>query len=249
MATKKKTEKKTEKKTGDKANEKKILTPKQAQIKVGSLFKGLDNEVAKIQTGMKTITGLKSQISSLALGLANVAVTATAAVKAAKTAKPVAAKPAKTEAKPAKKAAVKAAKPAKAAKEPKAAKPAKAAKEPKAAKAAKPAKEPKAANIEKAPVPNRPTTRDAIKEILTEAGEFLPVVEARDRIVAKYGYISRQSVYQAAKKDKDVVVIDGKLGLAGFAKPAETTETTEDDNAEEALVTKIAQSQSTSAMA
>jgi hypothetical protein len=244
------TKKKTEKKTGDKANEKKILTPKQAQIKVGSLFKGLDNEVAKIQTGMKTITGLKSQISSLALGLANVAVTATAAVKAAKTAKPVAAKPVKTEAKPAKKAAAKAAKPAK---EPKAAKPAKAAKEPKAAvKAAKPAKEPKAANIEKAPVPNRPTTRDAIKEILTEAGEFLPVVEARDRIVAKYGYISRQSVYQAAKKDKDVVVIDGKLGLAGFAKPAETTETTEtteDDNAGEALVTKIAQSQSTSAMA
>jgi|WetSurMetagenome_2_1015567.scaffolds.fasta_scaffold62996_2 hypothetical protein len=213
------TKKKTEKKTGDKANEKKILTPKQAQIKVGSLFKGLDNEVAKIQTGMKTITGLKSQISSLALGLANVAVTATAAVKAAKTAKPVPAKPAAK----AVKAAAKPAKPA--------------------AKPAKPAK------IEKAPVPNRPTTRDAIKETLTEAGEFLSVVEVRDRIVAKYGYISRQVAYQAAKKDKDIIVIDGKLGLASFAKPVESTEATEDDTAEEALVTKIAQSQSTSTMA
>ena len=239
MATKKKTEKKTDGKTG----EKKVLTPKQAQIKVSSLFRGLDNEVTKIQTGMKTIHGLKSQISNLALGLANVAVTATAAAKAAKTAKPAAAKPAKATAKPVKKAAAKPAKAvAKPAKEPKAAKPA-------TAKAAKPAK---AANIEKAPVPNRPTTRDAIKEILTEAGKFLPVIEVRDLIVAKYGYISRQSVYQAAKKDKDVIVIDGKLGLAGFAKPtetAETTETTEDDNAEEALVNKIAQSQATSAMA
>ncbi|MFA5202884.1 MAG: hypothetical protein WC708_00510 [Lentisphaeria bacterium] len=248
MATKKKTEKKTDGKTG----EKKVLTPKQAQIKVSSLFRGLDNEVTKIQTGMKTIHGLKSQISNLALGLANVAVTATAAAKAAKTAKPAAAKPAKATAKPVKKAAAKPAKAvAKPAKEPKAAKP---AKEPKAAKpaTAKAAKPAKAANIEKAPVPNRPTTRDAIKEILTEAGKFLPVIEVRDLIVAKYGYISRQSVYQAAKKDKDVIVIDGKLGLAGFAKPtetAETTETTEDDNAEEALVNKIAQSQATSAMA
>ena len=238
----------TKKKTSDKTNEKKILTPKQAQIKVGSLFKGLDNEVAKLQTGMKTITGLKSQISSLALGLANVAVSATAAAKAAKTAKPAPVKAVKAEAKPAK-AAKKAAniKPAKAAKPAKATKKAE-AKPAKAAKKAE-AKPTKAASIEKAPVPNRPTTRDAIKEILTEAGEFLPVVEARDRIVAKYGYISRQSVYQAAKKDKDVVVIDGKLGLAGFTKPTETTEATEDDNAEEALVTKIAQSQSTSAMA
>lgn len=239
----------TKKKTDDKTNEKKILTPKQAQIKVSSLFKGLDNEVARIQTGMKAITGIKSQISSIALGLANVAVTATAAVKAAKTAKPVAAKPAKVVAKPVKKVV---AKPAKAAakpvKEPKAAKPA-AAKPAKPAKMAKPAN---AASIEKAPVPNRPTTRDAIKEILTEAGKFLLVIEVRDLIVAKYGYISHQSVYQAAKKDKDVIVIDGKLGLAGFAKPVETTtgtaETTE-DTAEEALVNKIAQSQATSAMA
>jgi hypothetical protein len=148
------------------------VTPKQAQIKIASLLKGIDNSVIASNKHTKIINDNTKQVKTLIASISN--------------AKPVATKPA--------------AKPAKPAKKPAAAKP---------TVVKKPAKPVITKPVESKPVPagktvaveGRPILKDAIKEILVANGsKAMVAAEIYKQTTAKYGYWSRQSLYNALEK-------------------------------------------------
>jgi hypothetical protein len=164
------------------------VTPKQAQIKIASLLKGIDNSVVASNKHAKIINDNTKQVKTLLSSISN-----------AKPVKPVAAKPVK-----------KPAKPAKPAKKPVAAKPVKKpAKKPTKPVVAKPVKPVASKPVESKPVPagktaavaGRPILKDAIKEILVaNNNKAMPAAEIYKQTTAKYGYWSRQSLYNALEK-------------------------------------------------
>jgi hypothetical protein len=159
------------------------LTPKQANIKATSLIRGIDNSVARIRKETASIADATSQLKKTVLPALS-----------------------NTEAKakaPAKKAKEKAKAPAKKAKAP-----AKKAKEKKT-----PAQSPsKAAQKAKPPVEGRPTIKEAIQETIGAQGPISPA-DLWKKVVEKYGYWSRQSLYNALKDTKLFKKADGVVGL------------------------------------
>lgn len=172
------------------------ITPKQAQIKLNSLLKGLDNSALVLNKHKEQITKSVKEISVLVTGLAN---PKTAKAKTVKPVKPAKVKAAKT-AKVAKVAKVKAVKPAKVAKVAKPEKPAKVVKE--AAPVEAVAKPTKPAKTNPPPVAGRPILKEAIKGIIADAKKPLPASDIWHRAVEKYGYWSRQSCYNALDDSK-----------------------------------------------
>jgi len=179
----------------------KAMTPKQMAIKANSLLKGIDNSVAAIQKHRTSIVQNAGELAGLLSGLSNAASTPVKAAPVKKATAPVK----KAEKAPAKKAEKKT--------------PAKAKAKAKATKAgasqAKPAGQ-------KAPVPNRPTVKEAISETITKGG---PDSRASlyHKVTDKYGYWSRQSFYNAIKDKKAFKEIDGKVHNVQ-ASPAKTTD-------------------------
>lgn len=169
-----------------------IATPKQAQIKIASLLKGIDNSVIASNKHAKIINDNTKQVKTLCIGLLQ---NISNGLKRSEAAKPTV-KPAKSVAKPAKKPAV-----AKPAKKP-VAKPAKAANVVAKPDTTKPLENKPVASTGKPPaVEGRPILKDAIKEILLAGGgAAMPANKIYNEAVAKYGYWSRQSCYNALDK-------------------------------------------------
>ena len=174
----------------------KPLTERQAQIKGASLLRGIDNSVARIRKETASIAEASEQLKVTVMpALSNRAGKESAPKKAAP-AKPKVKKAAPAKAK--KPAPVKQAAPAKAKKPA----PAKAKKPAKAAQKAKPVQTPsKAAQKAKPPVEGRPTIKEAIAEVI-KAGGSQSAADLWKSCVAKYGYWSRQSLYNALKDAK-----------------------------------------------
>ena len=148
-----------------KTKTKKALTPRQAEIKLGKILRGVDNSVAQIEKHSENIKGLVPEAQQILAGLAN----------------PPEAKAApKPKAKPAPQAKAK----------PKA----KAKDKPKTNKA-------KADNMKK-PVDGRPPLKQAMQEVLNGDGEGMAASDIWKQVTAKYGYWSRQSLYNALKDAK-----------------------------------------------
>lgn len=224
-----------------KANVKKAPTPKQAQAKIGTLLKGIDNSVVVIEKHQQNTKQSVAEIKKLITGLNSQP--ATKPAKAQKPAKaPKAPKPAKPtkEAKASAKMAAKHPAPKvalKPAKTPKEAKPAKA---PKPAKAAKPAK----AEADKGPVSGRPGLKDVLHELIHEAnGEAVSAASLYRDAVAKWGYWSRQSLYNALKDTKSFK----KQGV-GFVNVKNGSTPKVSDSEAESFVDKAASQPETSAL-
>jgi outer membrane biosynthesis protein TonB len=161
------------------------VTPRQAEIKISSLLKGIDNSVLVVEKHRDLIAKSAKEMRTLVSGLSNAATSLAATVKTVE----------------AKAKATKVVKPTKVKPEPKAAKP---KAEPKAPKVkpepkAKPEPKVKAAKLEKVePKPavvGRPTAKEAACEMIGTG--VLPAAEVYKNAVAKYGYWSRQSFYNA----------------------------------------------------
>jgi hypothetical protein len=190
----------------------KALTQKQAEIKGTSLIRGIDNSVARIRKETASIADATSQFKRVVLpALSN------AAKKDKKDKKDKI--PAKAVATGLDKAVAKAvAKAAKAAKKDKAVakkdKPVAKKAKPVAKKAKPTAQSPsKAAQQAKPPVDGRPTIKEAIKEMIKEHGP-ISAADLWKKAVDKYGYWSRQSLYNALKDAKLFSKKDGVITLA-----------------------------------
>jgi len=164
----------------------KPLTPKQAEIKVGSLIRGIDNFVTRIKKDTALVVDAMLEFKQVLPALSNT----TKAAKVEKTSAKVektSAKVEKTSAKVEKTSA----------------------KPPKKEKAASPLK---AARKAKPPVKERPTIKEAIQEMLKTHGS-LPPADLWKKTVDKYGYWSRQSLYNALKDDNLFKKSDGVISL------------------------------------
>lgn len=163
-------------------NTNKTPTAKQAQVKIATLLRGIDNSSQTIAKNQDVIRKNVQEVKKLAQGLGSQEKTVPASKKpAAKKAAPAAKK----------KAAKKSASAAKKA-------PAKASKAPSNGL-------PKAPKVDgkKAPVDGRPPLKDALKDLISKAGGQ-PVSQAAlyKQATDKWGYWSRQSLYVAMKDEK-----------------------------------------------
>jgi hypothetical protein len=150
------------KKTKTKA---KPLTPKQAEIKINKILRGVDNSAAQLEKHTKNIQESMPVVRELLSGLTN------------------------PPEKPAPKAAPKKPAPKKADNK----------KTPKAkAKPASKKADGKKSNDVKKPVAGRPALKQAIQEVFNGNGA-MAASEIWKAVTAKYGYWSRQSLYNALK--------------------------------------------------
>ena len=171
-------------------------TPKQAIARINSLLKGIDNSVIAINKQKAVLTDAVKEMKGLMGGLSN--------VQTAKVEKSAPAPKPESKSKPATKkpAAKKPAAKKPAAKKP-AAKAAKAAKKPAPeAKKSAPAKPAKAASSsEKKTVEGRPLLKDAVKQILADKNQ-MSAADIWKKATSKWGYWSRQSLYNVLKDEK-----------------------------------------------
>ena len=161
-------------------------TPKQAIARINSLLKGIDNSVIAINKQKAVLTDAVKEMKGLMGGLSN--------VQTAKVEKSAPAPKPESKSKPAtKKPAAKkpAAKAAKAAKKP--------APEAKKSAPAKPAKA--ASSSEKKTVEGRPLLKDAVKQILADKNQ-MSAADIWKKATSKWGYWSRQSLYNVLKDEK-----------------------------------------------
>ena len=159
---------------------KKPLTRRQAEIKAAQLIRGIDNSVARIKKETARITSSASELKKRVIP----ALSKVEEPKKA-TSKKAAKKDPAPKAKAAKKAAPKKSAPAK--KNGKA--PAKSVKAVKAVKM-------------KDPVAGRPTIKEACTVAIKEAGGKMGAADLYKTVTGKYGYWSRQSLYNALKDKK-----------------------------------------------
>jgi len=167
--------------------------------KIGKLLRGIDNETLaikqaqdKLNVRVKAVQDNARTVQTLIGGISNAALAAPSKPVPAKAVKPA-----------------KAAKPAKPAKVAKPAKPAKVAKPAKPAKVAKPVKV-KAEKLVKAakasdktpPTSDRPSLKKVISEIIAKSGKPMGTADIYKAACQKYGYWSRQSLYNALKDIK-----------------------------------------------
>ncbi len=174
------------------------LTPKQADIKAASLIRGIDNSVARIKKEAASIADAAKQLKKSVLpALSNPKAKASAKIPAKKASVRIPAKKASAKAS-AKKASAKAS----------------AKKAPAKASAKKaPAQSPsKAAQKAKPPVKGRPTIKEAIQETIRTSDGSSPA-ELWKKVVGRYGYWSRQSLYNALKDVKLFKKVGGKIEL------------------------------------
>ena len=169
----------------------KPLTPKQAKIKAVSLLRGMDNSVARVKKEAASMADAASQLKKVLPALSNV-------MKPAVNAAPKKSAPKKSA--PKKSAPKKVCNPQKSAPKKGATKKSAAQNPSKAAQNAKP------------PVEGRPTIKEAIQEVVQENGA-IPPADLWKKCVEKYGYWSRQSLYNALKDTKLFRKTKGKIEL------------------------------------
>ncbi len=204
------------------------LSPKQAQVKITTLLKGIDNSSITIRKHQDLMTESVRKVQDLIPAIA--AVPAQKPVPAAKPAKVPAAKPAK---------------PAKPAKEPTPAAKKSAVVKPAAKSVAKPA-------VKVATTDNRPPFKQVISEIITKNGgplEANEIFKAAENKAATGGYDgwSRQSLYMALKDTKKFAKTEGGYGLAAVAPSRDAIVSTGDEDAE-AFINSVEKNQEVSAV-
>jgi hypothetical protein len=231
--------------------------------KIGKLLRGIDNETfaikkdhSKLNERIKAVQESARSVQTLIGGISNMALTVPAKAAKKSDMKVSAKKPAPAKKLEAKKPTVKVAKkpaPAKkpavkvAAKKPAPAKKLAAAKKPVAAKKVE-AKEPKAAKkTEKAmPVSNRPPLKKVIFDIISKSGEAMGAADIYKEACQKFGYYSRQSLYNALKDNKSFTKNGEKYGVVG-SQTTSTRPSVSDSEAED-FVRKVDEDTATSSM-
>lgn len=174
------------------------ITPKQAEIKITSLLRGIDNSVIAVEKNRDIIQSNTKEIRNLIPGLA------AGQAPAAKTAKVKVAKPVKL----AKIVAAKLAKPV--------------------SKSIPPSKKPasKASASKPPPVQGRPSLKEAISKLLSDnGGKPMKAADIYNKAVLKYGYWSHQSLYNALEDSKLFSKTDdGYTSAAKAGEPQDETD-------------------------
>ena len=150
-------------------------TPKQAIARINSLLKGIDNSVLVINKHKTVLNDAVKEARSLMGGLSN--------LQAAPAKKPEAKKPEAKKPAPAKKPAL--------------------AKKPvKKTEIKKPAPEKSVPAKPGKPVEGRPSLKEAVKQIIVAGGNPMTAADIWKQATAKWGYWSRQSLYNVLKDEK-----------------------------------------------
>jgi len=165
-------------------------TPKQAIARINSLLKGIDNSVLVINKHKTVLNDAVKEARSLMGGLSN--------LQAAPAKKPEAKKPEAKKPAPAKKPAL-AKKPVK---KTEIKKPAPAKKPVKKTEIKKPAPEKSVPAKPGKPVEGRPSLKEAVKQIIVAGGNPMTAADIWKQATAKWGYWSRQSLYNVLKDEK-----------------------------------------------
>lgn len=160
----------------------KQASPKQAAARVGVLLRGIDNSIGVIERQKQKISDNLKEAATLVTGLSNAVVDAPKAAVTKSPAKKVQ-KAKKTATKP----STKKAKTSK-------------AKSSNGAKAKKVAKA-NPLTAKKPPKEGRPLLKDAIRQVVAAAGSPMKSSDIYNQVVDKWGYWSRQSMYNVLKND------------------------------------------------
>lgn len=174
-------------------------TPKQAIARINSLLKGIDNSVVAINKNKIVLNDAVKEVRSLMGGLSNFTAPAKPQAKKPEVKKATPAK--KPETKPAKKPEVKKVIPAK--------KP-----EVKKASPVKLASTKPAATKPGKPVDGRPSLKEAVKQVILANNGTMSAADIWKQATTKWGYWSRQSLYNVLKDEKSFSRQGEKFALA-----------------------------------